>query len=403
MNYQSQLWQQREDDSIAHGALTNSKRPESFVKNVYPTHIKHANKCYLTTVDDERYIDLICGLGTNYYGYGNQEITNAVGMMMKSGGSVYSLSSKQEVAFAERMKGTFPFLERVRFLKSGSEGCSAAVRIARAFTGRDRVYQQGYSGWHDQFVGLTPPAKGVPTPQYEDGHMFKLEGFYDSCAAAYILEPIITELSDERKEFLNSLREHCTKTGAILIFDETITAVRYKNRSVAQTYNILPDLWVAGKALCGGLPMSVVGGRADIMEADYFVSSTWAGDRLACAAGLAACDLSDTTFKSEDLWAAGEIFMEEFNALDENVQLVGYPTRGIFQYKNETFKALFMQEMCKAKILIGPSWFYNKWLNVEKDNIVSVARAVIKKILDQRCRLEGKPPKSPFAQKVRHG
>ena len=399
MIYKSQIWQSQADMAIAHGALTNSKRPRSFVEGVYPTHFKHANKCYLYSVDDVQYIDFICGLGTNYYGYGNKRLSAILQKTWATGGSVYSFASCEEVKYAERLKGDFPFLERVRFLKSGSEGCSAAVKIARAFTGKSLVLTEGYHGWHDLFVSITPPAYGVPT----HNQIEKLGDFSSvKDAACVIIEPIITDNSRERIEWLKRLKDECVKHKTILIYDETITAVRYQKRTVAQTYNILPDLWVAGKALCGGLPMSVIGGRADVMEADYFISSTWAGDRLACAVGVGASDLSLSTFRSEDLWDSGEVFLEKFNALSKHVQIVGYPTRGIFKYTDDTFKGLFMQEMAKARVLIGPTWFYNKWLDYDRDNVISIARGVINKIRDGKAKLEGQAPLSPFAEKVRH-
>lgn len=405
MNYENEIWKNRSDGSIAHGALTNSKRSQSFVEGVYPTHISHAYRCYLSDVDNRTYIDFICGLGTNYYGYANQYICSSVHQAMSTGGSVYSLASTEEVEFAEEMRGTFPFLEKVRFLKTGSEGCVAAIKIARAFTGKMNVYSEGYHGWMDNFVQLTPPANGVS----KDNETFLLHNMDRSNSnvwrytAAIIIEPIITDFSKERIEWLQKLREDCTKHGVILIFDETITAVRYLKKTVAQTYNILPDLWIGGKALCGGLPMSVIGGRADVMEADYFISSTWAGDRLACAAGMKALSLSNGDYKSEDLWAAGKVFQEEFNAISSHVQIVGYPTRGVFKYLKvkSQFKSLFMQEMCKARVLIGPSWFYNRWLTHERENVINIAKSVIKKILDNKATLQGKPPQSAFAEIVR--
>lgn len=117
---------------IAGGALTNSKRPESFVKGVYPTHIKSGKDCYLFDVDGNRFVDYICALGSNLLGYANREIDLAVRAQLEKG-TVYSLGSDLEVEVAEKLQGYFPFLERMRFLKTGSEACAAAVRIARAY------------------------------------------------------------------------------------------------------------------------------------------------------------------------------------------------------------------------------------------------------------------------------
>jgi glutamate-1-semialdehyde aminotransferase len=390
-------------EHIAHGALTNSKRPAALVKGVYPTHMERGYGATLFDVDGKRYTDFICGLGTNLFGYANPAITTAVTRVMMSGGSVFSLGSREEVVFARRIKEVFPFLDLVRFLKTGSEGCSAAVRIARAFTGRKKILSAHYHGWSDQFVSLTPPAIGVN----EDPNIDRLTThyLYDEAKikdyAAIIIEPVVTEADDLQRAALHQIREACTKSGTLLIFDETITAYRFPEYSVARHFNILPDLWIGGKAIGGGLPLSVVGGRKDVMETDYFVSSTWAGDRLALAAGCAAIDLLHGDFSPETLWVYGEEFLSRFNAISPNVQIEGYPTRGVFKYSSPVYKTLFMQEMCKAGILIGPSWFYNKFLHDEIQNVISIATAVVKKINGGTARIEGEPPASPFAEKVR--
>ena len=399
--YENDIMQQMADDAIAHGALTNSKRPSCFVKGVYPTHMKRGLRSYLYDADGNRYIDLVCGLGTNYFGYNNQKINQAVTSSMNSGGSVFSLASCEEVNYAQRLKGVFPFLERVRFLKSGSEGCSAAVRIARAFTGRELVLTEGYHGWHDLFVSLTPPAVGIPHHEMIEqiqSDFSNLDG-----AACVIIEPIITNDSMMRIEWLHRLRDACNKFGVVLIFDECITAVRYKSKSVVQAYNIIPDLWIAGKALGGGLPISVVGGKREVMESDYFISSTWAGDRLSFSAGLAAIDLMHTsTYDADTVYGFGEEFKTKFNALSRMVQIDGYGTRGTFRYSSDVIKALFMQEMVIAGVLIGPSWFYNRWHKDEEDNILSIASSVMRKIIDGKAYLKGEMPKSPFAERVRN-
>jgi glutamate-1-semialdehyde aminotransferase len=398
--YENIHWNKRALESIAHGALTNSKRTASFVEGVYPSHIKSAFKCYVKDVDGNHYIDYICGLGTNLFGYANPDICRTVNQVLQTGSSVFSLGSTEEVELAEKIKEVFPFIDRMRFLKSGSEGCSAAVRMARAFTGRDFVVSEGYHGWHDGFVSLTPPARGIP-PSCGYG-LTSIKDFAPADdVAAVIIEPIITDMSDARIKWLTDLRELCTKKGIVLIFDETITAYRFPEYCVANYLNIYPDIWIGGKAIAGGLALSIVGGRKDVLESDYFVSSTWAGDRVGCAAGLEAVRLSHNDFRPEDLWVLGQEFTDKFNRVDEEVQLEGYPTRGVFKYKSDTFKALYMQELCKAGVLIGPSWFYNKYLHMEMDNVLSISKAAIKKIKEGSVKLEGNHPRSPFAEKVR--
>lgn len=371
------------------------------MEGVYPTHIRGGNRCYLRDVDGNNFIDYICGLGTNLFGYGNPLIERAVSAALRQGSSVYSLASIEEVEYAEKVQSIFPFLDRVRFLKTGSEGCSAAVRIARAFTGKPYVFVEGYNGWHDQFVQLTPPAYGVATSEDTFKYSPNIFDRLKDSTAAVIVEPVMVDDTEKRIKFLNELREKCTKTGTLLIFDETITAFRYAEHSVTKKHNIIPDLWVGGKAVGGGLPLSIVGGRKDVMEADYFVSSTWGGDRLAFAAGSAAIDMLYNDYKCDTTWIFGQEFKDKFNDISPFVQLKGYATRGVFAYTHDMFKALFMQELCRAGVLIGPSWFYNRDLHAEMDNVLSIAKGAIKRIVNNEVSLKGKVPRSPFAEQVR--
>jgi len=132
------------DETIAHGALTNSKRPSCFVQGVYPTHIKKGFKCYLVDVDNNQYVDFICGLGTNFFGYSNPDISEAVREVIYNGGPSFSLSTDYECEYAQTFINLFPFIDKVRFLKTGTEGCMAAIKIARAFTGRKWIISDGY-------------------------------------------------------------------------------------------------------------------------------------------------------------------------------------------------------------------------------------------------------------------
>ena len=390
--------QKRARVCIAQNALTNSKREECFIQGVYPTHIKSAYKCYLRDVDDKRYIDFICALGTNLFGYGNYYITNSVADSL-SDGAVFSLASDLEVIFAEEIKGKFPFIDKIKILKEGSAGCSAAIKIARAFTGREYVLSEGYHGWHDAFVQLTPPAYGVVGDERVQAYSDEIEECFLKACAAVIVEPVILDATEERQRWLQELRAKCDRHGCLLIFDETITALRFPSYSVAKHWNILPDIWIGGKALGGGLPISVVGGKAEVMDADYFVSSTWAGDRVGIAAARKALELVTGDFHPNHLWANGQEFLSRFNCLDRDIQINGYPTRGRFTSNLKTI--LFMQEMCEAGVLFGPSWFYNRDLHLEIDNVIDLSKKSIDKINSGKVRLKGKSPESTFADRSR--
>lgn len=393
-------FKQRASDIIAHGALTNSKRPSCFVEGVYPTHVVRGQGCFLWDDRGKRFIDFAGALGTNLLGYAKREITQAVRLRIDQG-SLFSLSSTAEVEFGELVANYLPFVERIKVLKSGSEGCSAAVRIARAFTGRDLILSSGYHGWHDEFTSLTPPANGVPRVQNIGMPTIAEISTPDTTdlysAAAVIIEPVDLDYSPERVQWLKDLRDKCTKVGALLIFDETITGLRFPGLSVAKWSGVYPDLIVMGKALGNGLPISIVGGKADVMNCDYFVSSTFAGDLLPMAAATAVLPLA--TERIDMMWTIADKFKTTFNEICTGlVWLEGYPTRSVLRAKDDLTKALFMQETCKAGLLFGSSFFWCEPHAQEIHFVQDIVTKVIAKIKNGECRLEGEMPRKPFAQ-----
>lgn len=397
-------WLNRQEECIAQGALTNSKRPESLIKGVYPTHLTRGLGCHVWDSDGKKYIDYICGLGVNLLGYGHEEIAETVLNRIRRGATL-SLSTTTEVRLAELLKGLFPCIESLKFLKTGSDACNAAIRIARAYTGRDYVLSEGYHGWSDEFMGLTPPAFGVVCDSEHMGCLTQKDInpklMKEMGVAAVIVEPIILNNSEEHIEWLRSLRQACTEAGTVLIFDEVITGFRYKNLSVSKRYSIKPDLICLGKAMANGLPISVVGGKKEIMNCkEYFVSSTFAGETVAMAAAIKTIELLTNHYSIDELWSAGERFQKLFNELDSRLQIVGYPTRGVLAGE-EHIKALFMQEACKAGILFGPSWFFNFEHFAHTETVISTCHDIFQSIQIGTVKLEGKPPQSPFAQKVR--
>lgn len=391
-------WHRRAQDSIAHGALTNSKRPECFVFGEYPTHLKSGDGCFVKDTQGNSYIDFVCGLGANLLGYNVRSIREAIEREIGNGVSL-SLSSTLEVEFAEKFKEVFPFADRIRILKSGSEGCSAAIRIARATTGRDHVHTEGYNGWHDEFLSQTPPAHGVP--RY-DRKISRMGGGWMTEVAAVIIEPVITDYSSSRVMELQRLRAQCDASGTVLIFDETITGLRFPGNSYAQYIGIIPDIIVTGKALANGMPISVVGGKKEIMESDYFVSSTFAGERLTLASAIETLRLIQTDYPVSNIWEQAQMFMDAFNAIAPDVvKIVGYPTRGIWQSRDDETKALFMQESVRAGILVGPSYF---WCQPHADlrfEIVKTFTSILTRIKNGEVKLDGEIPKRPFTETVR--
>ncbi len=264
------------------------------------------------------------------------------------------------------------------------------------------VLSEGYHGHGDEWVSLTPPSCGVPQnfasirPLRPDFTESEIEE-----ADAVILEPVMTDWSDQRRNWLQRLRELCTKHDTVLIFDEVVTGFRWPKYSVSNYWDITPDLIVLGKAIAGGMPLAAVGGKYAVMnKSEYFISSTYAGETLSLVAAKTVMTLLQTKYDLNQLWERGQAFISQFNAIWEAIQIEGYPTRGVFKGEAET-KAMFFQECCEAGILFGPSFFYNFPLSEEAHGVLQVCRDVMTRIRLGQVTLRGQLPQSPFAEKVR--
>lgn len=389
----------RADGAIAQLALTNSKRPKSFIQGVFPTHLTRASGAYTWDTQGNKYIDFIAGLGSSVLGHANEEVNKAI-IEQVSKGHTLSLGTTLELDLAEKVKTLFPVIERLRFLKTGSCATAAAIKIARAYTGRDFILSDGYHSWHDSFTSLTPPAHGV----WKNQGVLKMTSDMDlDGAAAVIIEPIITDYSDARIAYLRKLRETCTKKGVLLIFDEIITGFRFPKFSVSNFLDIKPDLICLGKGMANGLPISVVGGSKEIMNCanEWFISSTFAGETLSMAAASKTIDLLQTKFKTDELWTAGGEFNYKFNEIAPDiVKLEGYPTRGVFKGTHENLD-LFRQEACKAGILLSTSFFFNFSHMPLAEHVLSSFRDILIRIKTGSVKLEGEPSQMPFSAKLR--
>lgn len=388
----------RAAECVAQGALTNSKHPNRFVKGVYPTHIKRASGCLVECNDGKTYIDFICGLGTQLYGYNNPKITAAIKKELDKGLS-YSLPSTLEVEFLELAKGVFN-CERFKILKSGSDACTAAIKIARAHTGKQLVLSSGYHGWHPEFTSLTPPAAGccdyeMIAPLNEDTKQL-------SDIAAIIVEPPFFV------HYFEKLRYFCDQKNILLILDETITALRSNNLSYAKNAGIYPDLWIGGKALGGGMPIALLGGKAQMMDnPEYFVSTTFAGENASIAAAncvleLALHDDKHTISNLIDQFAEFiGFFGREFEGTGVELKKLDCSARATVKTDTDLHKALFLQECCKQRLLVGPSLFFSfaheKHMMQIKTAFATVADLMRRKDL----KIEGEMPTPAFPQKLR--
>jgi glutamate-1-semialdehyde 2,1-aminomutase len=286
----------RAREVIPLGAQTFSKSVTQYPHGVSPYFAERAEGARVWDVDGNVYTDFINALASVTLGYGDPDVKDAVARQLEDG-TIFSLSHTLEAEVAELICSVVPSAEMVRFGKNGSDATSGAIRIARAYTGRDHVLTCGYHGWQDWYIGATARNKGVPEAVRALTHTFPyndLESLdrrlaeLDGKVAAIILEPM--NVTEPKPGFLEGLRERATAKGIVLVFDETITGFRFANGGAQELFGVTPDLSTFGKGLANGFPLSAVCGRRDIMMEmeEVFFSFTMGGETLSLAAAKAS-------------------------------------------------------------------------------------------------------------------
>jgi glutamate-1-semialdehyde 2,1-aminomutase len=310
---ESTRWLERARRVVPACSNTLSKNPTQWTQGVAPTFVERAKGAYVWDVDGNRYIDFPMALGPVILGHADPAVEEAVVRQLRNG-VVFTLPHPLEVEVAERIVELVPGAERVRFGKTGSDGTSAAVRLARACTGRDDVLVAGYHGWHDWYIGSTSRALGVPAAVRELTGTFTFNDLASLDAAlaarpaqvaAVVLEPC--SVHEPGAGFLEGVLERAHAAGALVVFDEIITGFRLAPGGAQERYGVQADLAVFGKALGNGMPISALAGRAELMDKleEVFFSGTHGGETLSLAAAMAVLDRLDLQ-AYETLYAGGE-------------------------------------------------------------------------------------------------
>lgn len=275
---------------------TGSKRPEALFGVAHdpalPRRMTRSQGARIWDEAGREYLDYVMALGAVALGYGHPAVTQAATDALAAG-VVGPFPPLEEERLAEALADRLPWMERIRFLKTGAEAVAAAVRIARVATGRENVLGCGYHGWLDWCQGR---AEGVPQgtrsvfaelPFNDVERAREMIRYRGDRLAAVVVEPVV--VTEPSREWLQTLREETTDAGAVLVFDEVKTAFRLAIGGVTERYGVVPDLVVIGKALANGLPLAAVGGRADVMAAvgRTWISSTLATEAVSLAGALA--------------------------------------------------------------------------------------------------------------------
>ncbi|EHL78365.1 glutamate-1-semialdehyde 2,1-aminomutase [Bacillus smithii] len=299
------------------GGVNSPSRSYKAVGGGAPVAMEKAKGAYFWDVDGNKYIDYLAAYGPIITGHAHPHITEAIQKAAENG-VLYGTPTPFEVKFAKMLKEAIPSLEKVRFVNSGTEAVMTTIRVARAYTGRTKIikFEGCYHGHSDLVLVAagsgpstlgTPDSAGVPesiakeviTVPYNDVESFR-EAIdkWGNEVAAVLVEPIVGNFGivEPKPGFLEQVKELTHKVGALLIFDEVITAFRFMYGGAQDLLGVIPDLTAMGKIIGGGLPIGAYGGRVDIMEkvaplGPAYQAGTMAGNPASILAGIACLEV----------------------------------------------------------------------------------------------------------------
>ncbi len=401
---QSEAWWARAKEIIPRGTQTLSKGPDQFVDGVTPKYLDHGQGCHVWDVDGNEYIDYPMALGPVLLGYNYAPVVEAVTREIRKG-TTFTLMSPLEVQLAELLVEAIPCAEMVRFGKNGADATMAAIRIARAYTGRDHVAFCGYHGCHDWYAITTSLNRGIPRFNAGLIHPFEYNrpqtleaqfALYPDKIGAVIME---VPAEDPQENFLQRVIDLAHKYGALFILDEICTGFRWSLGGAQEYYGIVPDLGCFGKGMANGFSISAVVGKKEFMKElnDIFFSMTFSGETIGLAASIATIGEIRKKGVIDYIWQQGKKLREGLyrikGELKVDVEIVGHPPRSGFVFRdalgNESLdiKSLFLQETHKRGVLFGgPVYLSLSHSDEDVERTLDVsyeAMSIVKKSVDE--------------------
>jgi glutamate-1-semialdehyde 2,1-aminomutase len=372
-----------------------SKRPDMFSQGVWPGYYSKAKGVEVWDLDDNHYIDMsISGIGANVLGYADPDVDAAVLEAIKNGNSC-SLNCPEEIELADLLCEIHPWAEKVRYARTGGESMAIAVRIARAYTGKDKIAFCGYHGWHDWYLsanlgtenalgehllpGLSP--KGVPRGLEGTAFPFRYNKIEELEAivkregktfAAIVMEPIRNE--QPLSGFFDRVRAIADEIKAVLIIDEISAGFRMNSGGAHLILGIRPDMAVFSKALGNGYPIAAVIGKGEVMDAaqSTFISSTYWTERIGPSAAIATIKKHQKVNAGQHLMDIGIKIQKVWrDCADKNglvIDIGGIPPLSHFSFVYENalaMKALFIQLMLERGFLAS-TLFYTMYAHKEE-------------------------------------
>lgn len=369
---------------IPGGCHTYSKGDDQYPYES-PSFIVKGSGCHVWDTDGNEFIEYGMGLRSVTLGHAVEPIVNAAVSQMKLGNN-YTRPASIEVEFAEELCGVIPCADMVKFAKDGSTVTTAAVKLARAYTGREDVafcQDHPFFSYNDWFIGTTPLVGGIPTDGAAHSFAFKYNDIeslkslfrqYPGRIACVIMEP---EREDPPEEsFLHRVRDLCTQHGSVLIFDEMITGFRWEIGGAQQVHKVTPDLATFGKALANGFALSALVGKRDIMELGgiyhdkdrvFLLSTTHGAENHAIAAARATLAFYQAHNVVDRLHEQGQKLLDgatdaaKRTGMSDYFRVFGRPCNLAYQTlddngtPSQAHRTLFLQELIRNGV-IAPSF-----------------------------------------------
>ena len=393
------------------GGVNSPVRAFQFVDKEYPIFIKSGNGSRLYDEDGNEYVDMIGSWGPMILGHNYPQVLEIVKKELENGTS-FGLPTKKEVELAELVKSCFPSIEKLRLTTSGTEAAMASVRLARAFTGKNKIvkFEGCYHGHSDSL--LVKAGSGLLTFAYQDsngitegvvkdtitlpfGDFEKLKETLESekDIACVIIEPIPANMGliETKKEYLEKIREITEKEKIVLIFDEVISGFRISLGGAQKVFGITPDLTVLGKIIGGGYPVGGFGGKKEIMDlispvGNVYHAGTLSGNPISVAAGIETISiLKKNTEIYENINTKTENLVNQINELIKKYSIPASVNHfgslfTIFFSKekvdtlekaissNDEFYSIYFDTMLENGIIVPPSKYEAHFISYVHNN-----------------------------------
>jgi len=381
MSKMNEFYALRAQRFIPGGAHTYSKGDDQFSSSA-PKVIERGAGCFLWDADGAKYTDFAMSLGTVVLGHAYEPVLDVVREQLIKGVN-FVRPSIIEGELAELLNEIIPCAEMVKLAKHGSDVTTAAIKLARAYTGRDYIVRcsaDPFNSVHDWFIGSTVVNRGVPeeikklTLQFEYNNLESLSALFEQYSnkiACVLFEPI--SFIEPDAGFLQSVKDLCEANGTVLVFDEVVSGFRFSVGGAQEYCGVTPHLAAFGKAMANGFSVSALAGRKDIMELGgtehdservFLLSTTHGGETHAIAAAIKTISIIKEQDVISHFWHVGRLLKQgiveaaERQGIEKYVKVSGYDCKPAFSLINEQgdvcmkLRTLFLQETIKGGLMM---------------------------------------------------